>query len=413
MLKKTTVNTLEAEYVPIDGPIQTNDPHTVESFSTSEPSGGNVRHGNKRKHIAPHHVFSEDNLDISDTYEAGFITQLTATLRRQIIQKTRMPCSLFLEFMLPIAAISVFVFTSAPHQTDTYESMQFVNSTPSASQPFDPMAKFVSTYMCYNNSIPGYNTPQDVKDLLSDCRASINPICAPDDQLLEGIRGICVSGEFGISSITAKDTEVRIPSFDHMVLVQWAARALPLEVPKVLTDPFFSLQINGILYFYPNNDAVKNLVDKMKYSHKLFKYVYGGTHGSRDEIINKIKYSKEGNTWAIVGIESANPADLVIELSLNRSAVPFTSRVRPIVPKGGEGESQYTYYYTSGFLTLQKDLLGKYYPEIEALGASPASPTVTTVPMGYAKWESNMFLSYVGVIAPLVMVLAFLYTVAQ
>ncbi|CUE77323.1 ABC transporter, putative [Bodo saltans] len=185
--------------------------------------------GSNQQYTAVPHAPPNDALAVGGTGEgSGFFTQFAATVRRQWIQKRRMPCSTCLEIFLPVVFILGLVFASKAASTETHEGEQFVPvSNGPASNSVDVNA-LIQEVICYNG------TDVRLQAVFTNCgAATIDPslYTAPDPiksdhRIPEGFYFNSIAGVFVVGLMTADfKTAWTIPSFDNYVALQWFVRS--------------------------------------------------------------------------------------------------------------------------------------------------------------------------------------------
>lgn len=378
-------------------------------------------------------------------YEPSGFRQLTATIQRQFLQKFRMPVSMLLEVLLPIVFVLGLVAGNAAGGTDEKPGANFLRPasptlgvqpitsyTPLANNP----APQIKQRFCYNGTRMNESEAASVvyggncNDGRLACSQGVGAQCAGLPMLCTDSfssyklpPGFCFYAEsIGyIYSMQMGNGPNFVYDFDSMVLLQWIGLIFN-EGPA--TDPFNVkiLQMSGPLHFSPKTQATQSLVQLLNNSLPLFRFVMGRIFDTSDEAVALLTSTEGEGQWGLVDVYDVSPTALAVSLRLNRSATPFTSSVTARF-SGGLASTRFRDYMNSGFVTLQSTISEVYLrqmlqatsnPIAQRLLLSGVQPSIVVAPMGYAPYKSSVFLQIAGsALAPLVLVLSFLYTVSQ
>eukprot|EP00658_Telonema_sp_P-2_P070797 TRINITY_DN60193_c0_g1_i1.p1 TRINITY_DN60193_c0_g1~~TRINITY_DN60193_c0_g1_i1.p1 ORF type:complete len:244 (-),score=80.44 TRINITY_DN60193_c0_g1_i1:18-749(-) len=203
---------------------------------------------------------SED--DVSSSPEAvGFFTQYFATLRRQLLQKSRMPCSWATEIILPILFVVGIILISLAVTPEDKPATQFVSNDNSIASIGDE----IRSSMCYANAT---TTDAGLQALLSACPFNRSSIPATAKCMPENVftyvnataQDICVTS-FDVATFISKSVsgfkqQVGLLDFDDMVLLQLMSRVVygGPTVSLFATDSVIaSLRTSGQLYLTPQS----------------------------------------------------------------------------------------------------------------------------------------------------------------
>ncbi|CAD2222743.1 ABC-2 family transporter protein/ABC transporter, putative [Angomonas deanei] len=100
-----------------------------------------------------------------------------------------------------------------------------------------------------------------------------------------------------------------------------------------------------------------------------------------------------------------------VSIRLNATALPRTNKPLWSDYVGGVEKDGTEMYILSGFSTLQQTVYDYYVTQVNPIGATIAAPAMT--PMPTIKYNEQKFLATVSQLAPLILVLGFLYPVSQ
>lgn len=344
--------------------------------------------------------------------------QCIASTQKHLVQKQRDWVACGLELLLPILFILGTVALWAAFGNQENASHQFVSYTNPNQLTTGGSNAYLRSNLCYEGS--------PVIDGLPLCSAAGFPSYAlfPENSLVPVAslgynsdttqfipRNAAGGLVFGVQS-----SVVAPWSLDDLVLLQWVARHALLSDRLRRNDyysPLSAIGSSGFLYFAPDTTEVRSLVNHFNTTTNLFKYIYGGTFATAGAAEAYVKVAEhEGTNWGIVVVNQMTAGNFNVEIRLNHTAMPETKRVLDKYYRGGTTHSN-SLYITNGFYTLQ-NFISKYYLEQVA-----NTTTTTTVdapyvsPMGYAAYEEQSFLAFGGELAPLIVVLGFLYPVSQ
>ena len=354
----------------------------------------------------------------------SFFLQVIATIRRQIVQKSRAKISLLLEVCLPIAFAALLAWVASLADSKVHESEQYVKEN----RPPNNITAIIADALCYNGP-----TDSHLFSVLGGCdrttkrlTCNVNTSETYATTIPDDVCGINLDYVAPYVQVTVPrfDEDLQLINFDTFVKMQWIIRIFFGDAPSSVFEGdsnLISLRASGNLFFVPSSSAyVQDLVTTLNTSNALFRYIFGGFAASRDSLLPFVKSVEgEGKTWAIIEANEnkVNPNHVSFCISINRTAVPNTKTLRNPFSLG-LGERPYGSYYASGFLTLEQTLGNYFLQSLNASLPSPAtgSPTeevISFAPMGYAEYTDNTFFTVAGRVAPLMQTLSFLYTVSQ
>lgn len=358
---------------------------------------------------------------------SGFFVQLGATMHRQLIQKKRMPVSCCVELFLPVVFILGLVAASKATDITTEPPAQFVVP---GQAPIDFPGVF-RLAICRNGTTnePGVNAMLPLCDF-----NSTNPltgggrdyVCSGENGATIPLHNFCVDklfDEFAAGVLGLFNTSIRLMPFNDFVMLQWAWRLIHTKTSGGLfagRTVKNALLNSGFLYFTPQSSAkVQRMVGSLNDTYWTFKHVYAPRqYATRDEAASYLTtVDAEGKGWAVLDFSRLDDASLEYEISMNRSASAVqTWQVRDRFTLG-LGSKNYVTYYTSGFLSLQTLINDYFMREVRnmtsASGNGEMNNDLAAVPMPYASYKNNVFLTIAGRLSPLVLVLSYLYTVSQ
>ena len=347
---------------------------------------------------------------------ASYFTQLSATVRRQLIQKRRMWKSLLLEMLLPVAFVVGLLGISLASDTKKIPPRQYVSSN----GPLLFGEQLRAEFLCHSTA----SAHPDLAALLDPCPAAAN--CFPTSAYLP-LEGLCLRPStmpaflpFARQVLDA-ERDVEVPNYDDYVLFKWVMTTILPDSDDLFGESIGRARQTGNVYVAPPSAVGQQFVEFMNTTHRLFKHSFGGYFSSRAEAVPWLKQKEhEGMAWALYDIASVGPEGLSYTLSMNRTAqVPTysTTGVRSDMPVG-LGEKSYARYVVSGAITLQKSINDFYVTEV--LGSNPPDiyPSGTrshlvVTPMPTDTYNDDEFLQIGGQLGPLLLVLAFLYPVSQ
>ncbi len=324
-----------------------------------------------------------------------------------------------LEIFLPIVFIAGLVLASKAANITVNPEKQFVSAdTPALNQQ-----QFIKSLVCYNG------TDQDLRDLLpGGCPDSghvwIGTTPDREPNVPANFYADLLMAPFVIDQFNSFKATWGLLTMDQIVFLQWGVRILFGGPTSDVFDfgTLLVLRNSGHIFLIPNTSATHELSAYLAGKHPTWKYIFNESadyYNSRDEATNYlVTVEGEGKAWAVievVGEQSGvggQPAVLRYQISMNLSSVIGTNAIRRRF-SGGLGGQPYQRYYTSGFLSLQMALNEYFLSQLAGANASDLPNSMSAAPMGYAQYKDSVFLTIAGNLCPLVLVLAFLYSVSQ
>ena len=347
---------------------------------------------------------------------SSFGRQFFATVKRQVIQKRRMPCSMCLEIFLPILFIAGLVLASKAANITINPARQFVDP---ASGAINQQA-FAKNLVCYNGTDP------DLASYFQSCSAGrIWVGTSPDKEptVPANFFADLLYYYEVVSNFDDWKATWGMLSIDDLVGVQWAVRILR-GGPTSSVFAFgtlLTLRNSGRVFLIPNNTQTRSLSAYFGQKYVTWKYIHNEAtdyYNSREEATNYlITVAGEGKAWALVELndeqnKTSSFPTLDYRVSMNLSSVVDTTQIRQRF-SGGLGGQPYRAYYVSGFLSLQTAISEYYLTQILGATSTDLPESTSAAPMGYAQYKNSTFLTIAGNLCPLVLVLAFLYSVSQ
>ncbi|TPP47556.1 ABC-2 transporter family protein [Leishmania donovani] len=329
---------------------------------------------------------------------AGCCQQLGHTILRVLILMKREWCSTLCEFLIPILFVFGSVMLWAVFGTAQNSAGVYYSST--GPEKVSAMTDKISSSLCYNAS-------------LASGIAGLTPC-------LEGQKYYCPHGR-GIPTGFCYDpplknvvaqllgalpltTSPMLP-LDTLIACQWVAMDQSIRA----STPF---SYGGLLYFAPRTPEVESLVSYMRTQSKLFDNAYGGTFATAADATSHILSLTHDDppTWGVVELDSYTADTFNVKIMVNSSALPATSDSILSGYLGGLDMSTNSPYIFSGYTTLQTLVYNHYTTSV--LG-KPATKPLTYTAMPTKAYNTSSFLLTGASLAPLILVLGFLYPVSQ
>eukprot|EP00759_Apiculatamorpha_spiralis_P008789 PhF_6_TR15659/c0_g1_i1/m.24334 len=373
----------------------------------------------------------------------GFCRQLGASLVKNWRLKKREVTTTLLELLLPVIFIGGLVggwgaATITTHPALQYMSMpiskEYILSQLAQPRPppngtqqpvqgiptlppeavgsyfYDSPAFYVSLLFCYKGPVPlqPYVT--------TPCPIATNVTCLES----YNIQDICFAGSMtnpAFSSVVAStcmavmelDKPSPLPSLDVLILLHIAARASLKDKRGFNAGSFSSLMLPVGFIVTPISDEAKLMASHLNASSYFFSKVFKGVW--TESAASDYAYSLTGadTVMAVIHIASYKPSKLELkyELRVNRTRLPLTTDTRQFFA-GGLGFRPYSMYWASGFTTIQQELHGAM---LKSRGISPIPLAAT--PMPTDSYKDSEFLTAAGSLVPFLVVLGFMYPVAQ
>jgi ATP-binding cassette subfamily A (ABC1) protein 3 len=340
-------------------------------------------------------------------------------MKRQFIQKRRMPCSCCLEIFLPILFILGIVGAA---RASTITENPAVNYIVEGKPLVDVVGNSLNL-ICYNASGA---TPADVRLRLRSCnfgQPNVTLLC--DDPFASlynvPVPGLCVPRNFAftVGGLMRDWQEERLlPKFDDFVIMQWGFR---IAAAKTLTfGRFANPNINkalfnsGKLFWVGDTAQTRSIINFMNTTYAMYRYVHEPTlWNDYNQLIGYLRsVDGEGKAWGVINVQELTPTSFTVALGWNKSSIIWTNNIRARFA-GGLGQQPYGYYVASGFVTFQQALT--QYWSTSTVGVSPAefNNPMSAAPMPTSAYKNSAFLTLAGQLSPLVLVLSFLYSVSQ
>jgi ATP-binding cassette, subfamily A (ABC1), member 3 len=365
-------------------------------------------------------------------YASSAFQQLVATIKRQLIQKFRTPVSLLMEMLLPVLFVLVLVGANSAAGTDMKPGQSYVLASDSVTGLVDLVepSVLIKERFCYNGTrmtaaeasqaVLGGNCADD----LLHCNAGTGSVACAGLQLLctDAYSTFKIPSGFCFYSDALAFTQEflmgerssRILDFSAMVLMQWAA-LIQHNGPN--GDSIFdskTILMSGPIGFCPDTTETASLISLMDANIPMFRFVAGATYASREAAMNYFTSLEGEGNWALVDlVEMSAAKGLAISLALNRTAVPSTTDILSRF-SGGLGSTAFEGIMDSGFMTIQTEISRLFLTQILNVDSVIAEQSIVIAPMGFQEYRSSTFLQIAGsALAPLMLVLSFLYTVSQ
>jgi ABC-type multidrug transport system ATPase subunit len=277
--------------------------------------------------------------------------------------------------------------------------------------------------MCYNGS------DAQLQALFQDCISaenefgpfsSPNPKYAAKGRIPDQLYFSFLLGA-GVIGAVAEDFDVPwefIP-FDHYVALQWLVRAFLGPSNKFFAQSVQEkLQNSGRIFVVTGSEgsassvAAYSMVASLNQSSLTWTHIFGGYSESRQQVVDRlVTVEGEGTAWAVLQVDELSSNTFQVEISMNQSNTPSVQSVLDRF-SGGLSNTGYRDYMMGGFIAIQQ-LIQEYYVSQVVGVASPPVNALAVVPMPFGTYRESQFLRTAGNISPLVLVLAFLYTVSQ
>lgn len=342
---------------------------------------------------------------------AGCCGQFYSALVKTVHQKRRDVVGCLLELILPIIFVVGLVLLWLAMGESTKPAAQFLDYANAqhgtSARPNISVREYRDSF-CYNDTLGG---PIDGLKNCDDVTGS-SVTCMGRDTMVP-VHNLCYTNlsplwlAYGVMGSSGSNL-VGPFSMDDMITVQWAVRFTIKDTENFNTQ-LTAMSTSGKLYFAPDNADTAAFVQHLNTTSTLFKYIYGGTY-SAGEAGHKAK-EVEGTTWAVVDLAEFTASSYRVNLRLNHTAMPQTNELIDIRYLGGTTDYG-SLYICNGFATLQNEINSYYLQHVLGMSPDVASPPMT-IPMGYAEYNTQAFLAFGGALAPLIVVLAFLYPVSQ
>ncbi|AYU79980.1 ATP-binding cassette subfamily A, member 1, putative [Leishmania donovani] len=350
-----------------------------------------------RRQSSIYNVYSDESLS-AYSRRSGSCQQLGHTILRVLILMKRDWCSTLCEFLIPIFFLGGSILLWALYGKTSADDFDYYNS-------LGPLAVLqvaanISSSLCYNAS-------------LASGIAGLTPC-------LEGQKYYCPHGR-GIPTGFCYDpplknvvaqllgalpltTSPMLP-LDTLIACQWVAMDQSIRA----STPF---SYGGLLYFAPRTPEVESLVSYMRTQSKLFDNAYGGTFATAADATSHILSLTHDDppTWGVVELDSYTADTFNVKIMVNSSALPATSDSILSGYLGGLDMSTNSPYIFSGYTTLQTLVYNHYTTSV--LG-KPATKPLAYTAMPTKAYNTSSFLLTGASLAPLILVLGFLYPVSQ
>ncbi|KAG5500980.1 hypothetical protein GH5_04569 [Leishmania sp. Ghana 2012 LV757] len=330
--------------------------------------------------------------------QAGFFQQLGHTILRVLILMQREWCSTLCEFFIPIIFLVGSVALWAIFGTTRdIEHLYYSAAGPVAVSSF---AANISNSLCYNASLTGGIAG------LTPC-VKENAYYCPHGRGIP--TGFCYTPTLP-SVTTTLMSAVRmstspILSLDTLIALQWVFMDESMTAPT----PF---SYGGLLYFAPSTPEVESLVSYMRAQSKLFDNAYGGKFSTAAKAVSHVLSLKASDppTWGIVEVVNYTADSFSVRIMVNSSALPGTSENILNTYLGGLDTTTNSPYIFSGYTTLQTLLYNHY---ITSVLGKPTTKPLSYTAMPTKAYDGSFFLSTGASLAPLILVLGYLYPVSQ
>ncbi|CUG86889.1 ABC transporter, putative [Bodo saltans] len=365
-------------------------------------------------------------------YVSSSLEQLVATMKRQLIQKFRTPISLLMEMLLPVLFVLVLIAGNSAAGTDMKPGKSYVLPSDSQTGLVDlaEPSVLIKERFCYNGTrMTAAESSEAVlggncADGLLQCNAGVGAaacagvqlLCTDSYAALKVPSGFCFySDAIGFTQqFLMGERSSRILDFSAMVLMQWAA-LIQNNGPN--GDSIFdskTILMSGPINFCPDTAETASLIALLSANIPMFRFVLGSTFASRDAAVNYFTSLEGEGNWALVNlVEMSAEKGLAISLALNRTAVPSTNDVLSRF-SGGLGSTGFEGIMDSGFMTIQSEITRLFLTQVLNVDSDIADQSIVVAPMGFQEYRSSTFLQIAGsALAPLMLVLSFLYTVSQ
>ena len=351
-----------------------------------------------QRHFSDSIPLQEKPLEVK---HAGFFTQFVTVMKKNYIQKRRTLTETCVEVLLPVLFILGLVAIWSATSRGDHAAEQFV-------KPLKDFTAELYQEVCINGTALGSIQP---------CPTSVMPMMAcfgkkdglPIDNLCGTPQAISIIANF------TEDTGIHhtrnIPPLDTLLIMHWLARAVIDPKNAQYLTAIRGLRNSGYLHFAPDTAATRGLISYLNRTSSLFQYALGQVFSS-EAAASDFTSAKtmEGFNWGIVVVNKLDANDFDVTIRLNRSGICSTTYTVEPYYSGGIGDGCYRNYYSTGFLTVERAIQEYYVTEV--LG-QPSPPDTVQAPMPFADWADVVFLQVAGGVAPLMVVLSYLYPVSQ
>ncbi|KAG5475332.1 hypothetical protein LSCM1_03445 [Leishmania martiniquensis] len=334
----------------------------------------------------------------ASTHRNGCGQQLGHTILRVLILMKREWCSTLCELLIPIFFLCGSVVLWAILGTERDKEHFFYSST--GPDTVSAYAANISSSLCYDAS-------------LTSGIAGLTPCLDGNEYYCPRGRGIPTGFCYAptLPSVIAKlrgavqTSTSPILSLDTLIALQWVAMDESLSGAATFS-------YGGLLYFAPSTPEVESLVSYMRTQSKLFENAYGDTLATAAEAVAHVLSLPPNGppTWGIVEVDSYTADAFNVRIMVNSSALPETSSVILSKYLGGLDVTTNSPYIFSGYTTLQTLVYDHY---ITSVFGKPTTKPLSYTAMPTKAYEASFFLSTGGSLAPLIVVLGYLYPVSQ
>jgi ATP-binding cassette subfamily A (ABC1) protein 3 len=367
-----------------------------------------------------------DNLlDSTTAGKATTFAQFTASIARTMLLKRRKPLGCAIETLLPIAFVLLLAALSTLGSRDPVAAKLFVPPPP------EPEVRDLTVIMrealCVATTSDAAGTSAADTVLLKRLPSCGVPASSSGHFRCGGqytgklSPNLCINSTGWLDIIRSFDVVTAIPSMDVMLI----AHAAAVDILGAPSGGFGgttlqnALRSFGQIYVAPDNAASRDFVSRLSIApdFELFNVTFGGYQQSRQTAFSYFA-SEEGATkaLALITVDQFDLNGVSVTISMNRTTVPNTASAQSRFSHGA-GDA-YKLYWTSGFLSLERSILNAFHDmqrvNINGVDAFAfAGDRAAIIPMPYAEYTNDTFLSIAGSLAPLALALAFLYGVSQ
>ncbi|KAG5510488.1 hypothetical protein GH5_06688 [Leishmania sp. Ghana 2012 LV757] len=364
-------------------------------------------------------VDDDDHLDIEPNERGGtFADQFLATVERTIQQKQRAWIGTALELLMPLFFVVGAIILWAAFGDEDYAERQVLNYSTVSSITIPDFYKQVTCNNVSMGIIPG----------LEDCTTVRYPYNCSGDESGLPVKGLCfnaTSGGHGLIGLYLNailGNSVRVPPLDTIIMMQWTARkcltgnaesaAAATLAAAGLTEStrYNAIMDSGMLYFAPSTTVPASLIQCLKDSSQYFQHVNGGTFDTVEEAEQHVK-TAPGFHWAIVEVNTFDATGFDVVLHMNSTALPSLTKVVDVQYPGGYQFDRAEMYTASGFSSLQESLYQCYLKDLGYSDGALIHPYSTS--LGYQQYKEKMLLKTAAPLVAFILVLSFLYPVAQ
>ncbi|ORC88485.1 ATP-binding cassette transporter ABCA1 [Trypanosoma theileri] len=341
-----------------------------------------------------------------DLQEVTFVDQFLAVFWRLGLQGLRNKFYLLLEIFVPLLFIVITVILWAVWGTEHFDFQNYVDYD---NLPMAIDGSVYKNYVCSKDAggIPGIATCLDLS--MYDCEG---------DESSLPYKGLCVhkvaggaKGLVGFFLNSLIGRIVPIPTLDGLIMYQWLARKSNnrsvMSSGLIPNTRASAILCSGTLYFVGDAAIVNGIVSHLRSNSLYFHTVEGGVFGTLAEAEALVR----GNTlnWGIVHISRFDATHLDARIYLNYSALPKLEEIPADTYPGGFQFDKAELYIASGYLTLQS-LISEYhinyfYP------TAKVKTTMYVAAQAFVEYRRIPLLIYAHAILPLIIALAFLYSV--